>query len=234
VSDESPYRTIAVLGGTGPEGLGLATRWARAGETVIIGSRDAGRAQAAAEKIKEKFPDARISGAQNIAACAAAELLVLTVPFEGHAALLKQLKPAIRPGSILIDATVPLASSIGGRASRTLGVWQGSAAQQAAELAPAGVTVVAAFHNTSAEILNGEADVECDIIVCSDEAEATHTVRKLAAKIPGVRAIDGGKLENARILEQITALLIGLNIRHKGHSGIRITGLPEKSYSVDS
>src|SRR5262249_5098054 len=159
-------------------------------------------------------------------ACAEADLLVLTIPFEGHAGLLKQVKPAIRPGSILIDTTVPLASSVGGRTSRTLGVWQGSAAQETAELVPKGVSVVAAFQNTSAKVLNGEGPVECDVIVCSDDAQANQVVRELAAKIPGVRAVDGGKLENARILEQITALLIGLNIRHKGHSGIRITGLP--------
>jgi NADPH-dependent F420 reductase len=127
---------------------------------------------------------------------------------------------------------VPLAASVGGRATRTLGIWEGSAAQQAAELVPQGVSVVAAFHNTSADILNGDEAVDCDVIVCSDDAKASKTVRALAAKIPGVRAIDGGKLENARVLEQITALLIGLNIRHKGHSGIRITGLPEKAYEV--
>lgn len=225
-------RTIAVLGGTGPEGFGLALRWALAGETVIIGSRDAKRAQEAADKIKQRAgANARVTGAENAAACAAADLLVLTIPFEGHAALLKQLKPALRPGSILVDATVPLAASVGGRASRTLGVWQGSAAQQTAELVPSGVSVVAAFQNTSAEILNTDGPVDCDVIVCSDDTEAGKTVRALAAKIPGVRAIDGGKLENARILEQITALLIGLNIRHKGHSGIRITGLPPAAYT---
>ncbi|HYM05827.1 MAG TPA: NADPH-dependent F420 reductase [Terriglobales bacterium] len=226
-------RVISVLGGTGPEGFGLALRWARAGETVIIGSRDAGRAREAAAKITARVGSgANVSGDENSAACARADLLVLTIPFEGHAALLKQIKPAITEGSIVIDATVPLAASVGGRVTRTLGVWQGSAAQQAAELVPQGVSVVAAFHNTSAEVLNGDARVECDVIVCSDDADAAATVRTLAAKIPGVRAIDGGKLENARILEQITALLIGLNIRHKGHSGIRITGLPEKAYEV--
>jgi 8-hydroxy-5-deazaflavin:NADPH oxidoreductase len=232
-------RPIAILGGTGPAGMGLALRWARAGEAVIIGSRDARRAQEAADSINEKIKaqvinqdraQAGISGMENSAACAAAEILVLTVPFEGQAALLKQLKPAIRSGSILIDATVPLAASVGGRASRTLGVWQGSAAQQAAELVPKGVRVAAAFHNLSAELLNGDADIDCDVMVCSDDAEALLLTRDLAAKIPGVRAIDGGKLENARILEQITALLIGLNIRHKGHSGIRITGLPPQAY----
>jgi 8-hydroxy-5-deazaflavin:NADPH oxidoreductase len=144
--------------------------------------------------------------------------------------LLKQLKPAIRPGSIVIDATVPLAASVGGRATRTLGVWQGSAAQETAELVPKGISVVAAFQNVSAELLNHEGPIDCDVIVCSDDPNASQVAQHLATKIPGVRAIDGGKLENARILEQITALLIGLNIRHKGHSGIRITGLPDAAY----
>jgi NADPH-dependent F420 reductase len=223
-------RPIAVLGGTGPEGFGLALRWAQAGETVIIGSRDSKRAQEAAEKIKQRVGNTKISGAENIAACSSSDLLVLTIPFEGHATLLKQLKPAIRPGSIVIDATVPLAASVGGRATRTLGVWQGSAAQQTAELVPKGISVVAAFQNLGSELLNAEGPVECDVIVCSDDPNAIPVVRALAAKIPGVRALDGGKLENARILEQITALLIGLNIRHRGHSGIRITGLPPAAY----
>jgi NADPH-dependent F420 reductase len=222
---------IAVLGGTGPAGTGLALRWARAGETIVIGSRDRQRAQEAADKIKQKAGgQARVSGVENSAACAAAEILVLTVPFEGQAALLKQLKPAIRPGSILIDATVALAASVGGRASRTLGVWQGSSSEQAAELVPRGVSVAAAFHNLSADRLNGDEPLECDVVVCSDDPNALQLTRALAAKIPGVRALDGGKLENARILEQITALLIGLNIRHKGHGGIRITGLPPDAY----
>jgi NADPH-dependent F420 reductase len=229
MSDAS--RPIAILGGTGPAGMGLALRWARAGETIIIGSRDAQRAQEAAETIKQKAENqARVSGTENSTACGASDLLVLTVPFEGQAALLKQLKPAIRAGSVLIDATVALAASVGGRASRTLGVWQGSAAQQGAELVPKGVSVAAAFHNLSAELLNGDGALDCDVIVCSDDANATQIARALAAKIPGVRAIDGGKLENARTLEQITALLIGLNIRHKGHAGIRITGLPPEAY----
>jgi len=225
-------RPIAVLGGTGPEGSGLALRWAQAGETVIIGSRDAQRAQAAADTIKQRVGSAAaISGTENVAACAAADLLVLTIPFEGHATVLKHLKPALRPGSIVVDATVPLAASVGGRASRTLGVWQGSAAQETAELVPPGVLVVAAFQNVGAEMLHADGPVDCDVVVCSDDAEAGRTVRSLASRIAGVRAIDGGKLENARILEQVTALLVGLNIRHKGHSGIRITGLPRSAYT---
>ena len=226
-------RFVAIIGGTGPAGTGLALRWARAGESVIIGSRDAARAQEAADVIgKRAGANARVSGMENSAACAASDLLVLTVPFAGQAGLVKQLKPAIRAGSILIDATVPLAASVGGRASRVLGVWQGSAAQQTSELVPKGVSVVAAFHNVSAELLNGDADIDCDVIVCSDDPNATQVAMELAAKIGGVRAIDGGKLENARIVEQITALLVGLNVRHKGHGGIRITGLPDSAYKT--
>jgi len=229
----NPPRPIAILGGTGPEGFGLALRFARAGETILIGSRDRQRAQEAAAKIVHKIgPQAHASGDENLALCAQSDFLILTVPFEGQATLLKQIKSAIRPGSIVVDATVPLAASVGGRASRTLGVWQGSAAQQTAELVPTDVSVVAAFHNTSAEVLNGDGPVDCDIIVCGDDPAANQTVRALARKIPGVRAVDGGKLENARVIEQITALLIGLNIRHKGHSGIRITGLPAAAFET--
>jgi 8-hydroxy-5-deazaflavin:NADPH oxidoreductase len=222
---------IAVIGGTGAEGFGLALRWAQAGETVIIGSRDLERAKEAAERIRQVVgPEARISGLENGAACSAAEFVVLTVPFQAHAALLKQLKAAIRPGSVVIDTTVPLAASVGGRSSRTLGVWQGSAAQETAELIPKGVFVVAAFQNLAAEVLNHEGPVDCDVIVCGDDADANQRVRSLAAKILGVRALDGGKLENARILEQITALLVGFNLRLQGRCGIRITGLPSAAY----
>jgi NADPH-dependent F420 reductase len=227
----APVRPIAIIGGTGPAGMGLGLRWARAGETIIIGSRDEQRARQAAAAIQLKVGgQANVSGMENGAACAAADILMLTVPFESQASVLRQLKAAITAGSILIDATVPLAAGVGGRASRTLGVWQGSAAQQAGELVPEEVSVVAAFHNVSAELLGGDEPLDCDVIVCSDDRDAAQLTRDLAAKIPGVRAIDGGKLENARIVEQITALLIGMNIRHKGHAGIRITGLPPSAY----
>jgi len=227
----APIRPIAIIGGTGPAGMGLGLRWARAGEAIIIGSRDEQRARQAAAAIRQRVgSQANVSGMENGAACAAADILMLTVPFESQASVLRQLKPAITAGSILIDATVPLAAGVGGRASRTLGVWQGSAAQQAAELVPVEVSVVAAFHNVSAELLGGDDPLDCDVIVCSDDRDAAQLTRDLAAKIPGVRAIDGGKLENARIVEQLTALLIGMNIRHKGHAGIRITGLPPAAY----
>lgn len=226
-----PNRPIAIIGGTGPAGMGLALRWARAGETIIIGSREAERARKAASAAQQRIgPHAKVSGMENSAACAAADILMLTVPFEGQASILKKLRSAMTAGSILIDATVPLAASVGGRASRTLGLWQGSAAQQAAELVPEEVSVVAAFHNLSADLMGGDDPLDCDVIVCSDDADAAQFTRELAAKIPGVRAIDGGKLENARIVEQMTALLIGLNFRHKGLAGIRITGLPASAY----
>jgi len=230
-ADAVPIRPTAIIGGTGPLGMGLGLRWARSGETIIIGSRDEQRARQAAAAIRDRVgSQALVSGMENGRACAAADILMLTVPFESQASLLRQLKPAITAGSILIDATVPLAAGVGGRASRTLGVWQGSAAQQAAELVPEEVSVVAAFHNVSAELLGGDQPLDCDVIVCSDDRDAAQLTRDLAAKIPGVRAIDGGKLENARIIEQITALLIGMNIRHKGHAGIRVTGLPPAAY----
>jgi 8-hydroxy-5-deazaflavin:NADPH oxidoreductase len=227
----APIRPIAIIGGTGPAGMGLALRWARAGETIIIGSRDVERAKRAALAVQQRIgPHAKVSGMENSVACAAADILMLTVPFEGQAAILKKLRSAMTAGSIVIDATVPLAASVGGRASRTLGLWQGSAAQQAAELVPEEVSVVAAFHNLSADLMGGDDPLDCDVIVCSDDADAAQLTRELAVKIPGVRSIDGGKLENARIIEQITALLIGLNFRHKGLAGIRITGLPPSAY----
>lgn len=227
----TPVRPIAIIGGTGPAGMGLALRWARAGETIIIGSRDAERARKAAAALQQRIgPFAKVSGMENSAACAVADILMFTVPFEGQASLLKKLKPAMTDGSILIDATVPLATSVGGRASRTLGIWQGSAAQQAAELVPDEVSVVAAFHNLSADLMGGDNPLDCDVIVCSDDPDAAQLTRELASKIPGVRPIDGGRLENARIVEQITALLIGLNFRHKSLAGIRITGLPASAY----
>lgn len=235
--------TIAIIGGTGAEGSGLALRWAKSGERVVVGSRDSERAAEAARNIQaqlESGPQARgparltreISGLENRLACESADIVVLTVPFEVHAEMLKHLKPALRSGQILVDTTVPLATSVGGRATRTLGIWQGSVAQQADELVPDGVSVVAAFHNLSAAMLAEEGPVDCDVIVCGNDQEAARRVRQLARKIPGVRALDGGKLENARIVEQITALLVGFNIRGKGHSGIRITGLPPEAYDV--
>ena len=218
---------IAIVGGTGPEGSGLALRWAHAGESVIIGSRDAERARATAAQIAEKAGAlASVEGADNITAVKMCDVVVLTVPFSGQAELLKQLKPSFRNGTVLIDATVPLATAVGGRPTRLLGVWQGSAAEQAQEMVGKNVVVAGAFHSLSATVLDGDGDVDCDVIVCTDDERARKVASDLALKIPGVRAIDGGKLENARIVEAMTALLITMNIRHKVHgAGWRVTGL---------
>ncbi len=221
-------RKIAILGGTGAEGTGLANRLARAGEDVVIGSRDAARAKEMAQRLRGEIGgSARIEGMDNTAAAAQCEVAFLTIPFSGQAALLKQLKSVWKPGTVVIDTTVPLMASVGGSPMRMLGVWQGSAAEAAAELLPAGVSIAAAFHNLSAELLAGDAPVECDVIVCSDDDKAKQVAMELAHKIPGVRALNGGKLEQARVVESVTSLLIGLNIRYKVHSaGVRFTGLP--------
>ncbi len=223
-------RRVGILGGTGPEGSGLAYRWARAGEEIIIGSRDAQRATATAAKLRARIGGApKIEGADNAATVLQCDVVVMTVPFSGCAALLKQLKSVWKPGTVVIDTTVPLAATVGGAATRTLGVWQGSAAEQTKELLPQGVSVAAAFQNLGAELLSRDEDVDCDILVCSDDEGAKRIASELAENIPGARALNGGKLENARIVESLTALLIGINMRYKSHSaGIRFTGLPIK------
>jgi 8-hydroxy-5-deazaflavin:NADPH oxidoreductase len=223
-------RKIGILGGTGPEGSGLAYRWARAGEHIVIGSRDAQRAAETATQLRARIGGtAQIDGADNAAAVTQCEIVVVTVPFSGQAALLKQLKGAWRAGTIVIDTTVPLAATVGGAGTRMLGVWQGSAAEQTKELLPAGTSMAAAFQNLGAEVLAGDGPVDCDVLVCSDDEKAKQIALELAGKIPGARGLNGGKLENARIVESLTALLIGLNMRYKVHAaGIRFTGLPVK------
>lgn len=219
--------TVAIIGGTGPEGRGLAIRWARAGLHVIIGSRDENRARMAAQELCDQLSrSAAITGADNAGAVHQSDIVVLAVPFEAQFQTLKGLQSAFRPNAVLITTTVPLATTIGDRGSRVIGVWQGSAAEQAAELVPEGVQVVAAFQNISAALLMRDDRIECDSIICSDHKNARQVASELAEMIPGVRAIDGGRLENSRIVEHITALLVGINIRYKVHGGgIRITGV---------
>ena len=219
--------TIAIIGGTGPEGRGLAVRWARAGLRSIVGSRDEQRARLAAHELVDRVgKGAPIEGMENTAAVAAADVVVLAVPFEAQLPTLKQVKGFLRENALLITTTVPLATAVGDRGTRTVGVWQGSAAEQVAEAVPPSVKVVAAFQNVSAALLNSGDPIDCDVLVCGDHADAKKSVFALIEKIPGLRAVDAGKLENARIVEQITALLIGINIRHKlNFAGIRITGL---------
>ncbi|SRR5581483_5412158 len=217
--------SIAILGGTGPEGQGLAVRWARAGLQVIIGSRDENRAHMAAQEVSERA-NCSVRGMENAAAVSAADVVVLAVPFEAQVATLKHVKASFRETAVLVTTVVPLASSVGDRSTRMLGVWQGSAAEQVAEIVPAHVMVAGAFHNISASLLNTTSPVDSDVIICADDGRARQIASALAESIPGVRAVNGGKLENSRIVESLTALLVGINIRYKVHSGIRITGLP--------
>ena len=212
---------VAMVGGTGAEGSGLALRFAQAGVHVRIGSRNLQKAQDAATRIGE-----RASGHTNVDAVAEAGIVVLTVPLSAQVETLKSIRGSFAPGAILVDTTVPLEVAIGGRVSRMLALWDGSAAQQAARLLP-GVSVVSSFHALSAEALANLAHpIDCDALICGDNADAKAAVSQLAELIPGVRAIDAGPLDNARLLETAAALLISLNLRHKvKHSGMRITGL---------
>jgi NADPH-dependent F420 reductase len=222
---------VTIVGATGDLGFGLALRLAAAGVAVTIGSRDAVRAAEAAERVRTQLPDANVEGLANADAVAAAELVVLSVPFASQAPTLKGLKDAWQPGTLLLDVSVPLATAVGGRATRTLSVWAGSAAQQAQELVPDGVTVVAGFHTVAAGHLADLTHVfEEDVLICGDDADAKRRVAELTRLIPGLRPVDAGKLESARIVEQLTALTIGINIRHKVTAGIRITGLPDGAW----
>lgn len=216
-----------MIGGTGAEGGGLALRFAKAGVRVRIGSRTMEKAQEAARRIAESTGAGEVTGHTNPEAAAGAKIVLLTVPLAAQVEILKSIRDSFQAGAILVDATVPLEIAIGGRLSRTVSLWDGSAAQQAARLAPDGVRVVACFHALSAEALaHLDRPVDCDTLLCGDSAEAKAAVTELAALIPGVRPVDAGPLDNARLIESAAALLISLNLRHKVRSsGLRITGL---------
>lgn len=225
-------RTIAVIGGTGDQGFGLVLRLAKAGEKIIIGSRQQQKAEDAAKKAREILGgNASVSGMENPKAADAADIIIMSVPFAAHLDMIKSVQNSIKPDDIFVDVVVPLSTAVGGAAATALGVWEGSAAQQAARMLPPHTKVASAFHNVVAESLQDiNRNVDSDVIVCSDSQETRKTVMDLAMKIPGVRSIDGGRLENSRIVEQITALLIGINIRYKvKDAGIRITGLLSSS-----
>lgn len=221
---------IAILGGTGDQGLGLALRFAQAGRPVVIGSRKLERARNAADEVRSRVPDADVGGFENADAAKSASIVILSVPFEHTAGTCKAIAGALAPGQIVVSMGVPLATAIGDGAVRTVGVWQGSCAELVAGLVPDGVHVVSAFQNVSAHRLQHLEDpVECDVVV-SGSKSARARVMELCGLVPGLRAIDGGPLSNARIVESVTALLIGLNIRYKVPEGIglRFTGLPPR------
>ena len=222
---------VPIIGGTGALGFGLALRWAQAGLPVIIGSRARDRAEEAAGKLRERLPDARAEGLENAEAARRADIVVLAVPFRSQSENLTNLKEVLREGQILVDATVPLAAAISGRATRMLGVPQGSAAEQAQEMVPDGVTVVSALHTVSgAKLADLDHALEEDVPVMGDKREPKKRVADLIARIDGLRPINGGLLETARLVEGITPLLISVNSPNKTHAGIRFTELHEPKW----
>jgi 8-hydroxy-5-deazaflavin:NADPH oxidoreductase len=222
---------VAIIGASGALGFGLAVRLARAGVPVAIGSRDPDRAQEAAQRALAVIPDGSFSGHDNAQAERAADTVILSVPFRNHSETLTNLKDALTPGKLLIDATVPLAAAISGKATRMLGVWQGSAAQQAAEMTPDGVRVVSALHTISAASLTDlDHPLEQDVLVCGDSRADKTDAARVISRIAGLRCVDAGRLEMSRITESLTALLIGVNSRYKAHAGIRLTGLPDPDW----
>lgn len=217
---------VSILGATGDLGFGLAVRWTSAGVPVVIGSRDAGRAEEAAERVRAAVPDAQVEGRDNPGAAEASPVVVMSVPFAGAAPTYKSIADSLKPGTLIIDATVPLATATGGKPVRMVGVWQGSAAQQAAELVPDGVDVVSALHTVSASSLTDlSRTLDEHVLVCGDRRDPKAAAIELIGRIDGLRPIDAGRLELSRVTESLTALLISLNIKHKTHAGIRITGI---------
>lgn len=217
---------VSIVGGTGALGFGLSLRLGREGVPIVIGSRDGERAREAAERAAGLVPDGSFTGAENAEAVQGAEIVILSVPFRSQSETLTNLKGALCEGQLVIDATVPLAAAVSGKATRTLGVWQGSAAQQAQEMVPDGVRVVSAFHTISAAALTDlDHSLDEDVLLCADKRDDKARVRDLVNTIPGLRAVDCGPLEMARIVEGLTALIISINVRNKARAGIRITGL---------
>jgi 8-hydroxy-5-deazaflavin:NADPH oxidoreductase len=222
---------VTVIGGSGALGSGLALRLAAAGVPVVIGSRDPDRAEEAAARVREQVPDADVRGLANGPAAEASEVVFLCVPFRSQSETLTNLKSHLREGQLLVDATVPLAAAVSGKATRVLGVWQGSAAQQAAEMVPEGVRVVAALHTVNAPGLKDLAHpLDEDVLVCGDRRADKARAAALIELVPGLRCVDAGRLEQARIAEALTALLIGVNARYKTHAGVKLTGLTERPW----
>jgi NADPH-dependent F420 reductase len=220
---------IAIVGGTGDQGLGLALRFAKSGEQVLVGSRDVKKAENAVNLIKnmlnkDNLPN--VSAMTNEDATKKGDIIILTVPLQAQMVTLRSIKDFVK-GKIFVDATVPLEGCIGGKPTRFVDLWEGSAAERSAAFLGKEARVVSAFCNISAASLtNITENVECDCLVSGDDPNANAPVMELAEKIPGVRAIECGPLENARIVEKLTPLLINLNIRNKIKlAGIRITGL---------
>ena len=215
---------VAIIGGTGDQGLGLAFRFAAAGRTVHIGSRKLDRARAAADEVRGRFPASSVTGHDNAAAvrAVAGGIVILSVPFEHTISTLDAIQSELASGGVLVSMGVPLASAIGDVAARMVGVAQGSCAELCESRAPAGVAVVSAFQNVSAHRLSDlEQPIDCDVVVSGAKPARTR-VMALCEDLPGTRAIDGGPLYNARYVEALTALLVGINVRYKNRAGAGI------------
>jgi len=226
---------VSIIGASGALGFGLAVRLARAGCAVTVGSRDAQRAEQTAVRAREAVPDSLVAGFSNEDAAARNELLILCVPFRNQSETLHNLRDTLRPGQLVVDCTVPLAAAIGGKAVRTVGVWQGSAAEQAQEMVPEGVTVLSALHTVSAASLRDLGhELDEDVLLCGDKRADKRRVAALIDAIDGLRCVDGGRLEMARIVESMTALMISVNARYKTHAGVKITALPDELWPAPS
>jgi hypothetical protein len=220
-----------VIGASGALGFGIAIRLAGAGIEIAIGSRELGRAQETAERAQATIAEGSFSAHDNAGAVRAAEVVILSVPFRTQAQTLAGLSDALAPGKLLIDASVPLAVELGGKATRMIGVWQGSAAEQARELVPEGVRVVSALQTVSAASLSDlEHPLDQDVLLCGDSRADKREAALLLERIAGVRCVDCGRLEMARVTESLTALLISVNGRYKAHAGVRLTGLPDRDW----
>ncbi|MEA2458666.1 MAG: 8-hydroxy-5-deazaflavin:NADPH oxidoreductase [Thermoleophilaceae bacterium] len=222
---------VPIVGGTGALGFALALRLATAGVPVVIGSRSAERAEESAAKLRERVPGAEVEGLTNEEAAGRGEIVLLCVPFRNQSENLTNLKPVLREGQILVDATVPLAAAVSGKATRILGVPQGSAAEQAQEMVPDGVIVVSALHTLGApKLADLDEELDEDVPIAGDKRESKRAVADLIAKIPGLRPVNVGLLEAARLVESLTPLLIGVNSRNKTHAGIKFTGLDKPKW----
>ncbi len=181
--------------------------------------------------MREGAGSADVRGLENGPAAEASEVVFLCVPFRNQSETLTNLKNHLREGQLVVDATVPLAAAVSGRATRMLGVWQGSAAQQAAEMVPDGVRVVAALHTVNAPALRDLSQtLDEDVLVCGDRREDKARAAAYIELVPGLRCVDAGRLEMARTAESLTALLIGINARYKTHAGIKVTGLTDRPW----
>jgi NADPH-dependent F420 reductase len=221
--------TVAIVGGTGDLGFALAVRLAEAGVEVVIGSRDAARADQAADRAAVAAGASGVGGAENPEAVAAAEVVLVTVPYAGQAEIYRSIRDHVSKDGVVCDTTTPLATAVGGRPTQVLGPWHGSAAEQAAAILGDGTPMVSGFHTVSAEVLEeAGAEVDEDVLLCGDDAEAKARIGELVERVPGLRWIDCGPLTMARILEPITAALISVNRRYglRG-AGVRLTGRDE-------